>query len=177
MSKLFVRITIVFLMVFVTGLAYASPPVEQCTSGTPCTGYVWLVADDAAGAVTQITGVELVLSKAPVPNPNTSNQPNNIWTGTITLPAITATNLTISSPITVYVSALQGPEDTFIFHISGTDGGTLLLKATGQENYRVPNSPLSCHHGQSKPAFGISGVIYDSAVAGLTGSFEGVISY
>jgi len=177
MSKLFVRITIVFLMVFVAGLAYATPPVEQCTTASPCAGYVWFVADDAAGAVTQITPVKLALSKVALPSPNTLGQPNNIWTGTITLPAITTTNLTISSAITVYISALQGPDDQFTFHISGTDGATLLLKATGQDNYRVPNSFLGFHHGQPKTAFAISGVIYDNAVTGLTGSFEGVISY
>jgi hypothetical protein len=183
MRKIFAGVAIVFLVIFTAGLAAATTPdpvptpapIPNCPEATPCAGNLWFVPTGSAGTPstpTEITGAQLYLTKTTPPSPNTAGQPNDIWTGWIKLPA---TGTLIPSPITVYISTFQGPEDPHLFHdITGTDGASLLLRATGKNNDCALDPNLT--PPKNTKGFGIEGAIMDNS-ANLTGSFKGIFFY
>ena len=158
MKKLLTGTAIVFLMIFTAGLATAvtpipTPPAPTTWTFTSSPGTLWFVAD-AGGAVTSDAAVTITLTQVAVPAD--SEQPANLFFGSLTIPSISATPIPISAI-----------GDGGAFRIVGS---TPVLSAEGWIESNVVKTGNTKVVTQS---ISLRGVIQDPTV--FSGNFEGVL--
>jgi hypothetical protein len=158
MRKPLTYTSIVFMIVLAAGLASAastsSPTVTCPWSGS---GTIYFI-DNETGIVTPESGAQITLNQAVT----TTGEPQNFYYGfiTVTLPGA-------STPTSISISVVVGPEDPKAWHISGSS--PLLLTAEGRFSHKPQSrsTPTDMRY-----TFTIRGAMQDIPAFSFEGAFS-----
>jgi hypothetical protein len=149
---------IVFMIVLVAGL------VSAASTSSPTATYPWsgsgtiYFIDNETGTITPETGAQITLNQAAA----TTGEPQNFYYGfiTVTLPGG-------STPTSISISAIVGPEDPKAWHISGSS--PLLLSAEGRFLHKSQSrsTPTDMRY-----TFSIRGAMQDIPAFSFQGAFS-----